>query len=95
MILATAVVVKNINSVMESKNMKEGSSNFEGQNENNKLDPEQKKLRIDAIRYELMQIERQVMKLKIHRTASSDQEVEVLHAKQKELLEELQKLENE
>jgi hypothetical protein len=51
--------------------------------------------RRDAIKRELMQIERQVMKLKIHRTANSDQEVEVLHSKQKELLEELQKLENE
>jgi len=74
--------------------MSEGMSNFERQNENNNLDAEQKKLRIDEIRHELMQIERQVMKLKIHPTATSAQEIEDLHSKQVELLAELQNLED-
>jgi hypothetical protein len=75
--------------------MQEGMSNFEGQNENNHLDSEQKKLRIDEIRHELMQIERQILKFKIHPTATSAQEIEDLHSKQVELLAELQNLEDE
>lgn len=74
--------------------MSENPLNFAGQNENNNLDPEQKKLRIDEIRHELMQIERQILKLKIHPTATSAQEIEDLHSKQVELLAELQNLED-
>lgn len=74
--------------------MSENPLDFTGQNENNNLDSEQKKLRIDALKSELMQIERQILKLKIHPTASSAQEIEDLHSKQVELLAELQKLED-
>ncbi len=50
--------------------------------------------RREELKRELMQIERQVMKLKIHPTATSTQEIEDLHSKQVELLAELQNLED-
>lgn len=56
---------------------------------------EQKIRRIEAIRNEIMQIERQVLDLKIHRKPDSDTQISSLHEKQEELLTELQQLENE
>lgn len=62
-------------------------------NPENKIIPEAS--RIDIIRHELMQIERQVMDLKIHYKADSETEISRLHLRQSELLAELQQLENE
>jgi hypothetical protein len=80
--------------------MTEGQSNFEGQNINNDLNAEQKKLRIDEIRRELMHLEREMMDHRRHLHKHVD-DPEVLHKialaeeRQKELLTEIQQLENE
>lgn len=51
--------------------------------------------RIEQIRDELMQIQKQVLDCKVHPQKHEPNEVEELHRKQEELLAELQKLENE
>lgn len=79
--------------------MTEGFSNFEGQNENNNLDSEQKKLRIDEIRRELMGLERELLLQRRYLYKHAD-DPEVLHKialaeeRQKELLSELGQLKN-
>lgn len=57
--------------------------------------PNQEKSRIEQIRDELMQIQKQVLDCRIHPKKHEPNEVEDLHHKQEELLAELQKLENE
>jgi len=54
------------------------------------INPEGSK--IDILKGELMQIERQVMELKKHPSADSEQEIERLYERQKEILDELQRL---
>jgi hypothetical protein len=79
--------------------MKEGLPNFEGQNESNNFDPEQKKLRIDEIRRELMGLERELLLQRRYLYKHVD-DPEVLHKialaeeRQKELLSELGQLKN-
>ncbi|MFA6391228.1 MAG: hypothetical protein WCW66_00560 [Patescibacteria group bacterium] len=73
--------------------MSEGLSKFNEGGISN--EDEQKKARIDVIRYEIMQIERKIMKLNIHRKPDSEAEISSLHERQAELLTELQQLENE
>lgn len=79
--------------------MKEELPNFERQNENNNLDSEQKKLRIDEIRRELMSLERELLIQRRYLYKHVD-DPEVLHKialaeeRQKELLSELGQLKN-
>ncbi len=76
--------------------MREGFSNFEGQNH---LNPEQKKLRIDEIRRELMGLERELLLQRRYLYKHVD-DPEILHKiaqaeeRQKELLSELGQLKN-
>ena len=73
--------------------------NFEGQNKNNNLDPEQTKLRIDEVRRELMDLERELLLQRRYLYKHVD-DPEVLHKialaeeRQKKLLSELGQLKN-
>ena len=48
--------------------------------------------KIEILKGELMRIERQVMQIKKHPLADSEEEIKRLHERQKEILDELQRL---